>query len=133
MIISPLQPDYVTRKEFDSLTSHMDDGFEKSFEQVDTVENNLTKRIDTVETNLTDKIDTAETNLSQKIEIVEGGLTKKIDDLKSFNVEGFEKMESYIDATKREIVTELKDHMDNVTKKEIISEIKGHIDLVIKK
>ena len=73
MILSPMQQDYVTRKEFNEFEIRFDkhehyvkDGFEKVFEQLDTVEANSIKEFKKVH----ERFDSLETNMNSRFDLL---------------------------------------------------------------
>lgn len=96
MTISPMQREYVTRKEFEGFKSHMDEGFDMT-----------NKHIDNLEIHMNGKF----TNLETKID-------GKFADLKTLMMEGFGKMEEYVDNSNKE------------TAQKVTEKITAHIDLV---
>lgn len=86
MKLSPIQPNYVTKKEFnerfDDQKEYMDTGFNKLGEQIDAVEVSLSKKIDEQGTYMRDgfdkvfkQIDAVETNLGRKIDLLAGDMS----------------------------------------------------------
>jgi len=86
MTLSPMQHEYVTKKEFGEYKSHISHGFDKLGEQIDAAESHLGKKID---------------GLDKKIDSVESGLGKRIDSQKIYIDEGFEMTNKHIDNLER--------------------------------
>gem|GEM_PF-5548170 len=96
MTISPMQREYVTRKEFDGLKTHVDEGFDMTNKHI----YNLEKHMDNKFINLETKMD------------------GKFAGLKTLMMEGFGKMEEYVDNSNKE------------TAQKVTEKITAHIDLV---